>query len=354
MQTDNFNYNLPRELIALHPPKERGNARLLVMDRTSGKLYERVYADFTNYLSAGDVVILNDTKVIPARIITHKKNNLAKRELVLLESHGRQDNWHIHKALYRGHINRGDVLLTEDQTELFVTEVLDDGVILISSRITLLEVANKNGQTPLPPYLNRDAEPDDKYRYQTIWAKEEGSVAAPTASLNLTNEVIDKLTAQGVVVTYATLHVGLGTFLPIRTNDLAQHVMHKEYFVVPAVTIGAIRRAKENGKKVIAIGTTITRTLEYAAEEIMSGSGEEISGDADIFIYPGYKFKLVDGLLTNFHAPKSSVLMLAAAFAGWDNLKSAYNYAIEKRYNFLSYGDSMFIKDIAGLEERSE
>jgi len=199
---------------------------------------------------------------------------------------------------------------------------------------------------PLPPYMHREADANDRERYQTVFAEHNGSVAAPTASLNMTDELLAELKISGVVVAQLTLHVGLGTFMPIRVDDVTKHKMHQEYFEIPGSTIDAIRLAKKEGRRVMAVGTTVTRTLEYAKEQILgfqASSLETISGEADIFIYPGYEFKIVDGLLTNYHAPQSTVLMMAAAFAGWDNLKNAYGHALKANYKFLSYGDSMLI-----------
>jgi S-adenosylmethionine:tRNA ribosyltransferase-isomerase len=343
MKMVDFTYDLPEELIASEPPAIRGDARLLTLDRSSGDWGDQRYGDFVNYLSAGDLVILNDTKVISARLMTHKKSSGAIRELVLLESHGQKDSWHQHRALYRGRLSQGDVLVAGDGTELVVEDIIGEGVAKITSDRDLLDLADKIGETPLPPYLHRAATAQDKLRYQTLWAKIEGSVAAPTASLNLNDQIMTALKAKKVQIGYATLHVGLGTFLPIRTDNIEDHVMHKEYFFIPARTVNAIRSTKAQGKKVVAIGTTITRTLEYSAAEILSPKTGDLQGEADIFIYPGYEFKIIDALLTNFHAPETTVLMLAAAFAGWDNLKKAYEQAVKMRYRFLSYGDSMFI-----------
>ena len=249
---------------------------------------------------------------------------------------------HTHKVLYRRKLKAGDELYVNDN-RLIVQEILGDGLAVIQSSRDLLEIADEYGSVPLPPYMKRDATAADIERYQSVFAREQGSVAAPTASLNMTADTLAKLRDKGVIVTYATLHVGLGTFLPIRVDDVTEHKMHKEYFEVPAATIQAIRTAKASDHRVIALGTTVTRTLEYAHEQILAGLVADISGEADIFMYPGYEFKTIDGLLTNFHMPESTVLMLTAAFAGWDKLKPAYLHAIEHDYRFFSYGDSMLI-----------
>ena len=240
-------------------------------------------------------------------------------------------------------MNKGDVLRAGKYT-LLVEEILGDGIAQIKSDKDLLELAQEIGTVPLPPYMHREATALDIERYQTVWADDAGSVAAPTASLNMTAEALRSIEQKGVIVCYATLHVGLGTFLPIRVDDVTTHTMHKEFFVLPKETITSIRDAKKNNKRVFALGTTITRTLEYNGDFIAS---DEIAvdrhGDADIFIYPGYSFKVIDGLITNFHAPRSTVLMLTAAFAGWNHLLPAYNHATAAQYSFLSYGDSMVI-----------
>lgn len=343
MRVSDFHYHIPEKLIATAPPKVRGEARLLVLDRTTGAISDRLYGDIVDYLNAGDVLVINDTKVIKARLIAHKPSG-GERELVLVEKHGRIDDWHTHKVIYRRKLKPGDTLLVGDN-KLLVKELLGDGMAIIESERDLLEIAEAHGSVPLPPYMRRDATTADIERYQTVFAREQGSVAAPTASLNMTEATLQKLRDKGVEVVYATLHVGLGTFLPIRVDNLTDHTMHKEYFEVPAATIAAIQHARQSGNRVIALGTTVTRTLEYAHEAILHGLAVAISGEADIFMYPGYKFKVIDGLLTNFHMPDSTVLMLTAAFAGWDKLKPAYEHAIAEKYRFFSYGDSMLIID---------
>lgn len=341
MNLADFHYYIPERLIATEPPEQRGDARLLVLNRRTGAFADKHYADVVEYLQAGDVLVINDTKVIKARIIATKPSG-GERELILVEKHGRTDDWHTHKVLYRRKLKVGDELFVNDN-RLIVQEILGDGLAVIQSSRDLLEIADEYGSVPLPPYMKRDATAADIERYQTVFAREQGSVAAPTASLNMTADTLAKLRDKGVIVTYATLHVGLGTFLPIRVDDVTEHKMHKEYFEVPAATIQAIRTAKASGHRVIALGTTVTRTLEYAHEQILAGPVVDISGEADIFMYPGYEFKTIDGLLTNFHMPESTVLMLTAAFAGWDKLKPAYLHAIEHDYRFFSYGDSMLI-----------
>ncbi len=340
MKLSDYNYDLPDELIADTPPSVRGTSRLLVVDRASGDVIDSMYADLANFLSTGDVIVLNKTMVIKARLNAVKENG-AKRELIILEKHSFDNDWHRHRVLYRRKLSVGDILAVGD-AKLIVEEIQDGGLAIIRSDHDLLELADKYGEVPLPPYMHRDATPDDEERYQTVWARDRGSVAAPTASLNMTEGLLEKLRSKGVKIAYLTLHVGLGTFLPIRTDIVEDHHMHQEYFEIPKETAEIIRDAKSKNNRLIALGTTVARTLEYASDMIFDAS-DDLSGEADIFIYPGYKFKIIDGLLTNYHAPKSTVLMLTAAFAGWDRLLPAYNHAIDEKYHFFSYGDSMLI-----------
>lgn len=340
MNISDYSYELPSRLIADHPPDVRGTSRLLILDKKNGFIEDKKYTDIVDRLSAGDVLVLNDTKVMRSRIIAEKENG-AKRELVILEKHSQNSDWKSHNVMYRGKLRVGNKLRI-DNHEIVVEEILGGGIARVSSETNLLDLTKQFGSVPLPPYMSREATEDDIKRYQTVWAKEYGSAAAPTASLNMTNETLIALKNKGVVVKFLTLHVGLGTFLPIRDEKIENHVMHQEFFHIPLDTIAAINKAKSNSKKVVALGTTVARTLEYSYEKIKT-TESDITGEADIFIYPEYKFKVVDSLITNFHAPKSTVLMLAAAFAGWSNLKSAYEYAIKHGYRFLSYGDSMMI-----------
>ncbi len=336
MKLSDYNYALPEELIAQHPPKVRGTSRLLVLNKQSGAVEHRKYAELAELLSPGDVLVLNDTKVMKARLLAKNKDSKS-RELLLLEDHHNTD-FTKRRVLYRGKLHVGEVLDVSG-TQVVVERVLDSGIAEISSPTNLLDLAEHVGSVPLPPYMHRDATREDNERYQTVFARRSGSVAAPTASLNFTSELQEKLTTKGIKIVYLTLHVGLGTFLPIRTDDIEAHDMHSEYFEIPATTIETIQKAK----RVVALGTTVTRTLEFCADQILQQTPRDLSGEANIFIYPGYKFKVVDALLTNFHAPKSTVLMMAAAFAGWDTLRNAYDKAIEQKYALLSYGDSMLI-----------
>lgn len=340
MKLSDYSYELPEELIADRPPKMRGSSRLLVLRRASGAVEDSRYADVADYLEPGDLLILNDTKVIKARL-TARKDSGVERELIILEKHGQNDDWHTHKVMYRRSLSEGDRLSIGDATAT-VERILGDGLAIVKSSGDMLELAERYGRVPLPPYMRREATPLDVERYQTIWAKDKGSVAAPTASLNMTDAILVSLRNRGVGIAYLTLHVGLGTFMPIRTDSVEDHRMHQEYFEIPSATVAAIQATKQAGRRIVALGTTVTRTLEYAHEALQQ-TPRNISGEADIFIYPGYTFKTIDGLLTNFHAPKSTVLMLAAAFAGWTQLRAAYEHAMLEQYHFLSYGDSMLI-----------
>lgn len=373
MELKDYTYELPEDRIAAHPPKIRGTSRLLALNRKNGEITDSFYRNIADFFEKGDLLILNDTKVIKARLFATKENG-AERELVILERHSFDSDWHKHKVMYRGKLKAGNKLFVKNSSpeeknqnqnskaEIVVEEILGDGIAIVSSKADLRELCENFGTVPLPPYMRRDATPLDIERYQTVFAEEKGSVAAPTASLNMTEEILDSLRKKGVEIKYLTLHVGLGTFMPIRVEKIEEHKMHQEYFEIPAETAEEIRKTHQNGGRVFALGTTVARTLEYAHNAIFekslngnSGNREDLSkvsknqngdlsGEADIFIFPGYEFKTIQGLITNFHAPKSTVLMLASAFAGWENLKNAYSHAIQNgEYKFLSYGDSMII-----------
>ena len=363
MLVSDFNYELPEERIAKFPPERRGTTRLCVLNRRTGEIADSYYAELTQFLKRGDVLVLNDTKVQRSRLFTELPDGRA-RELVVLEKHGNEPQ----HVMYRGKLHDGDVLrvlkadfsgqenssakrseeiskLEKTENYVRVLQILDGGFAEVEAfsslggfkPVELTKLAEEFGSVPLPPYLHRDASEADKERYQTVWAKNMGSAAAPTASLNMTGELIERLKLKGVRICYLTLHVGLGTFLPIRTDEVEKHKMHSEWFDIPEETIKAILAAKRDGRRGVAVGATVARTLEYYAKT------GETEGEDDIFIYPGFKFEMIDALLTNFHAPKSTVLMLASAFAGWPFLKAAYEHCIEEKYNFLSYGDSMLI-----------
>ena len=339
-KVSDYDYVLPERSIAIYPPHDRGTSRLEVLDRNTGAITHTAYAELHRFVEPGDLLVLNNSKVIQARLFARKTTG-AKVELVLLEKHdNRQD-----LVMYRGKLREGDVLEAYGD-KLHVVSIKGEGVARLScpEGRGVQDFFAKHGDVPIPPYLKREAEEVDRERYQTVFAEIPGSVAAPTASLNMTPQLLGSLKARGAALTYVTLHVGLGTFLPIRGEDLDSYVMHREYYSIPADTVWKIQETKKKKKRVIAVGTTVTRSLEHAASAIeQQQSPREIAGEADIFIYPGYSFRVIDGLVTNYHAPRSTVLMLTAAFAGWDNLKRAYEEALEKGYRFLSYGDSMLI-----------
>jgi S-adenosylmethionine:tRNA ribosyltransferase-isomerase len=341
MNIKNYSYELDEQLIAKHPPKLRGSTRLLVLNRKSGEIIDSKYTQLYEHLEANDLLVLNNTKVFKARLnsVTSEGKNL---EILILERHENNLDKHAFKVMYRGKLKPNQILKVGNY-QLKVREINDDGTALLSSTTDITKLTNDYGTVPLPPYLKRHADQKDVLRYQTVIAKEPGSVAAPTASLNITNSLLHKLDDKNISTAELTLHVGLGTFMPIRVDNLEQHKMHKEYFEIPRETISSIKKVKVSSTKVVAVGTTVTRALEYSANKILSRTDEYISGEADIFIYPGYEFRIVDAMITNFHAPKSTVLMMSAAFAGWDSLLRAYNHATKERYKFLSYGDSMLI-----------
>ncbi len=334
MKVSDYNYDLPEERIAKFPPKVRGSTRLLVLKRDTGDIHDSLYRHLPDFLREGDVLVLNDTRVMASRLFCNLPDG-HERELVVLEKHSDEPE----KVLYRGKLHENNVLTLKDHPDIKIriTKLLAGGIAEVEPDEPLEVLTEKYGSVPLPPYLHRDATAEDKQRYQTVWAKNMGSAAAPTASLNMTKDLLKRITDGGVNVKYLTLHVGLGTFLPIRTANVEDHKMHSEWFEIPEDTVKAIKYAQKTGSRVIALGTTVARTLEYY------GQTGQTSGEDDIFIYPGYQFTIVDALLTNFHAPKSTVLMLAAAFAGWGNLHAAYDHAVATDYNFLSYGDSMLI-----------
>ncbi len=339
MLVSDYNYDLPEECIAKRPPKIRGTTRLLALNRQTGEITDSHYADLADFLELGDLIILNDTRVMRSRVFTELPDG-RPRELVVLEKH----DGDIDHVMYRGKLHAGDQLTVKNVADnsktndiITIKEILGNGTATVTANRDLTKIVADYGNVPLPPYLHRDADADDIKRYQTVWAKELGSAAAPTASLNMTKDLIAKLQQKGVQIQYLTLHVGLGTFLPIRSDNVEEHHMHSEWFHIPDETLNAIAATKKAGHRVIAVGTTVTRTLEFWAKT------SKTSGEDDIFIYPGFKFQAIDALVTNFHAPKSTVLMLTAAFAGWEHLKPAYEHATKSGYKLLSYGDSMFI-----------
>ncbi len=344
MKTSDFTYQLPADRIAKYPPKERGQSRLLVLSRENGQIEHRNYSGLIDYLVAGDLLVINNTKVVKARLELTKPNGKLI-EVLLVEKHGTEAQPKQQPVIFKGKLQPGEVLAVGGY-QFQVEHIDENGVAFLSGEVSLWDIAGQFGQVPIPPYLNRLSEEIDEHRYQTVFAQDPGSVAAPTASLNFTSELLQQVRNRGVRVATLTLHVGLGTFLPIRVEELSEHHMHSEFYYLPTETVELIRQAKRERHHVVAVGTTVARALEHGATKIL---GDQVLGkggiedEADLFIYPGYRFKIVDRLLTNFHAPRSTVLMLAAAFAGWETLKRAYLIAVEEKYRFLSYGDSMFI-----------
>lgn len=340
MKTSDFDFNLPEELIAQTPLKDRASSRLLVLDKCDGSIEHRVFKDIVDYLNSGDVLVINDTKVIPARLIGVKEDTGAVIELLLLKDLG-NDIWEcLSRPQKRLHV--GTIVKFGDELSASVVELLDEGVTrvkLIYSGI-LLEILDRLGEMPLPPYIHEKLFVKD--RYNTVYAKNIGSAAAPTAGLHFTNSLLDDLRSKGVIITNVTLHVGLGTFRPVEVDDINDHHMHSEYYEMSSESADILNKAKSEGRRIIAVGTTSTRTLESVINKY--GCFKECRGNTDIFIYPGYQFNAIDALITNFHLPKSTLVMLVSALAGRENIINAYNEAIDEKYRFFSFGDAMFIK----------
>lgn len=342
---DDFNYNLPEELIAKYPTKKRDEAKMLVVDKITGDMVHKHFYDFIDYLNPNDVLILNNTKVIPARLLG-KKETGANIEIFLTRYLGNND-W---QAIIRNskRLKDGDIVTISDILKVLIKkkgEANNDGNIpehlveLIYSNGSMEEILNKTGKIPLPSYIQREVEEKDKEDYQTVYAKVSGSVAAPTAGLHFTSEILEKIEKRGIKIAYVTLNVGLGTFLPVKTNDINNHKMHTESYFIPKETADIINNKKGS---LVAIGTTSLRCLEANFKKY--GKIKEGYDETDIFIYPPYNFKVVDKLLTNFHLPKSTLLMLVSAFSSREIILNAYNEAIKNNYRFFSYGDCTFLK----------
>ncbi len=341
MDINDFDYYLPQELIAQTPLEKRDSSRLLVMDRKTGELVHEHFNNIIDYLVPGDVLVLNDTKVIPARLIGVKEETGAIIEILLLKELG-CNKWEClskpAKRLKIGTI----VSFGNGELKAKVVEKYDEGLVhieLVYDGI-LMEVLDKLGTMPLPPYIHEKLE--DQSRYQTVYAKNIGSSAAPTAGLHFTKELLKKIADKGIIITYVTLHVGLGTFRPVEVENILDHHMHSEFYVMNEETASILNKAKEEGRRIIAVGTTSTRTLETIASN-NNGRFISTSGDTDIFIYPGYKFSAIDALITNFHLPKSTLVMLVSAFSNREFILNAYKEAIKEKYRFFSFGDAMFI-----------
>ena len=338
LRLSDFDYNLPEDLIAQTPADDRERSRLLVLDRTTGDVSHKIFSDIETLLVPGDLLVLNDTKVFPCRIPA-KKAGGGKAEIFLLEEKG-INLWH---ALVRGGIDVGKRAALAAGIEVEVVAEAGEGIKLVrilgvpDIRARLDEL----GRTPLPPYIKREPVARDVGRYQTVYARREGAVAAPTAGLHFTPALLQRLQDRGVETAMITLHVGPGTFQPVRSTNIAEHRMHPERFNIPVEAARRIGRARSEGRRIIAVGTTSVRTLETSAQD--DGNIRAGQGTSELFIYPGYRFRIVGGMITNFHLPKSTLLMLVAAFAGRESMLNAYRAAIEQRYRFYSYGDAMLI-----------
>lgn len=343
MKKSDFYYELPQELIAQTPLKDRASSRLMVLDKKTGKIEHKVFRDIKDMLNAGDCLVINETRVLPARLIGARKDTGTRVEVLLLT---RKDANTWETIVYPGKKARPGhkIVFGDGQLEATVKEVINDGNRIIEFKYNGIfeEILDKLGQMPLPPYITEKLE--DKNRYQTVYAKNDGSAAAPTAGLHFTEELLGEIKQKGVKIAKLTLHVGLGTFRPVKEDDILDHKMHSEYYFIDKENAELINSTRENGGRIITVGTTSTRTLESIADD--SGHIEAGSGWTDIFIYPGYRFKIVDNLITNFHLPESTLIMLVSALAGRENVLNAYKCAVENKYRFFSFGDAMFITDI--------
>lgn len=340
MKTEDFNYYLPEELIAQTPLKNRDESRLMVLDKTTGEIEHKHFYDIIDYLEEGDVLVLNDTKVLPARLHGIKESTGSHIEILMLKEL-ESDSWEC-LARPAKRISVGDTIDFGGLLKATCTQVKEEGirVFKLSYQGILYEILDKLGEMPLPPYIHEKLK--DKDRYQTVYAKEVGSAAAPTAGLHFTPELLDKIAKKGIKIEYITLHVGLGTFRPVTSENVLDHQMHSEYYIMSKETADTLNEAKKNGNMIVSVGTTSTRTLETVVN--LYGEFKECSGWTNIFIYPGYKFKAIDYLITNFHLPKSTLVMLVSALAGRENILNAYNIAVKERYRFFSFGDAMLIK----------
>lgn len=339
MKLSDFNYDLPEELIAQHPYDKRDEARLMVLDRKKQTIENKVFKDVIDYLNPGDCLVINDTKVIPARLYGEKPTG-AKVEFLLLKQI-ENDIWEVMVRPGRKLLPGAIVIFGDGILQAEVLEMLEGGNRKVKFKYNGIfnEILDKIGLMPLPPYIKESLKEKDKY--QTVYARDLGSSAAPTAGLHFTEELLDKIRKKGVVIANVTLHVGIGTFRPVKVENIEEHKMHSEHFYIKQEDVEKINTAKRNGKRVIAVGTTSCRVLESIADE--SGYVKKIEEDTSIFIYPGYKFKCIDALITNFHLPESTLLMLVSALAGRDYIMKAYNKAVEDKYKFFSFGDAMII-----------
>lgn len=341
MNTEEYNYDLPEELIAQTPLKDRSSSRLLILNRNTHTYEDGKFTDIIDHLNNGDALVINDTKVIPARLIGFKEDTGARIEILLLKNI-ENDTWEAlsrpQKRLHIGTVIKfgGDLL------KATVKEILEEGIVHVefSYEGIFMEVLEKLGTMPLPPYIHEELK--EQGRYQTVYAENSGSAAAPTAGLHFTDEVLKKIEGKGVKIVHITLHVGLGTFRPVEVDDIRDHHMHTEHYIVSEESAKILNETKANGKRIVAVGTTSVRTLESVYKKY--GTFKACEDDTSIFIYPGYEFGAVDALLTNFHLPKSTLVMLVSAFAGRDFILESYRHAVEEKYRFFSFGDAMFIE----------
>lgn len=340
MRTEDFDYNLPEELIAQHPADKRDFSRLMVVDRKTGKREDKHFYDIIDYLNEGDLLVMNDTRVIPARLFGHREGKEEEIEVFLLENI-EDDKWEV---LVRPgkKMKIGTKCIFSDELSLEVVDIKEDGnrVVEFFYDGIFQEILDRLGNMPLPPYIKEKLK--DKERYQTVYSKNPGSVAAPTAGLHFTKELLKKIEEKGVKLAYITLNVGLGTFRPVKVDDVKNHKMHSEFYQISKETADLINETKKNNKRIISTGTTTTRTLESVYKK--NGQIKEDSGWTDIFIYPGFEFKVIDCQITNFHLPKSTLIMLVSALASKEIILDAYKDAVDKKYRFFSFGDAMFLK----------
>lgn len=343
MRTEDFDFDLPEELIAQHPLEQRDHSRMLVLDKTTGAITHRHFNDILEYLRPGDVLVLNNTRVIPARLFGVKKGGTAHIEVLLLKPVENQpDCWEVLVRPGKRVKQGAQVDFGEGRMTGTIVEETEGGRIMQFHYDGIFnEILDELGTMPLPPYIKEKLE--DQERYQTVYAKERGSAAAPTAGLHFTKALLEQVKAKGVEVVEVLLHVGLGTFRPVQVDDILEHKMHSEFYRITPEAAASINKALEENRRVIAVGTTSTRTLESAAKDGRVVAGE---GETSIFIYPGYQFQILSGLITNFHLPKSTLVMLVSALAGREHILHAYEVAVQERYRFFSFGDAMFIADL--------
>jgi S-adenosylmethionine:tRNA ribosyltransferase-isomerase len=341
LQVKDFYYDLPEELIAQHPMERRDECRLMIMDKETGEIEHKRFKDVIDYFNSGDCLVLNDTRVLPARLLGAKEGSGGKMEFVLLKRIDK-NKWEIlvkpgKKATVGSRFVFGS---GELKAEVISIEAEGNRIVTFEYEGIFEEVLDRLGQMPLPPYITEKLA--DKEQYQTVYSKEKGSAAAPTAGLHFTNELLDKIRAKGVKVAFLTLHVGLGTFRPVKVEKIEEHHMHSEFYILSKEAAETINEVKAKGGRIISVGTTSTRTIETIADD--KGILKEQSGWTEIFIFPGYKYKVVDALITNFHLPESTLLMLVSALSNRNNIMSAYETAVKEKYRFFSFGDAMFIK----------